>query len=91
MPDAERSAEDMLFVDPTSLLAARAAIRRFRGAVTGTVRFSRTSGFIEDALAVCSIAAPRDMSRRPDRSCLAEPVATHGLGEDEAQAPDRRL
>jgi hypothetical protein len=31
------------------------------------------------------------MSRRPDCGCLAEPVATHGLGEDEAQATDRQL
>ena len=60
------------------------AIRRYRGAVTETAGFGRTSGFIDDTRAFCSIPARHDMSRRLDCGYLAELVATHRLDEDEA-------
>ena len=63
------------------------AIRRYRGAVTETAGFGRTSGFIDDTRAFCSIPARHDMSRRLDCGYLAELVATHRLDEDEAWPP----
>ncbi|MGI5131652.1 glucuronate isomerase [Pseudonocardia sp. CA-107938] len=69
---------------PWWFLDAPEAIRRFRGAVTETAGFSRTSGFIDDTRAFCSIPARHDMSRRLDSAYLAELVATHRLDEDEA-------
>ena len=60
------------------------AIRRFRSAVTETVGFSRTSGFVDDTRAFCSIPARHDMSRRLDAGELARLVAEHRLVEDEA-------
>ncbi len=46
--------------------------------------FSRTSGFIDDTRAFCSIPARHDMSRRLDAGYLAGLVAEHRLDEDEA-------
>src|SRR5699024_7833175 len=60
------------------------AIRRYRGAVTETAGFSRVSGFIDDTRAFCSLPARHDMSRRLDASYLAQLVAEHRLGLDEA-------
>ena len=60
-------------------------MRRFRSAVTETAGFSRTSGFIDDTRAFCSIPARHDMSRRLDAGYLARLVAEHQLDEDEAQ------
>ena len=60
------------------------AIRRFRGSVAETAGFSRTSGFIDDTRAFCSIPARHDMSRRLDCGFLARLVAEHRLDEDEA-------
>ena len=60
------------------------AIRRFRAAVTETAGFSRTSGFVDDTRAFCSIPARHDMSRRVDAGFLARLVAEHRLHEDEA-------
>ena len=57
-----------------------------KGAVTETAGFGRTSGFIDDTRAFCSIPARHDMSRRLDCGYLAELVATHRLDEDEALA-----
>ena len=71
---------------PWWFLDAPEAIRRYRGAVTETAGFSRTSGFIDDTRAFCSIPARHDMSRRLDCGYLAELVATHRLDEDEALA-----
>ena len=71
---------------PWWFLDAPEAIRRFRGAVTETLGFYRTSGFIDDTRAFCSIPARHDMSRRLDSSYLAELVAEHRLEEDEAFA-----
>ncbi|SEL50355.1 glucuronate isomerase [Streptacidiphilus jiangxiensis] len=60
------------------------AIRRYRRAVTETAGFTRTSGFVDDTRAFCSIPARHDMSRRLDCGVLAELVAEHRLEEDEA-------
>ncbi|MBB2914174.1 glucuronate isomerase [Streptosporangium becharense] len=69
---------------PWWFLDAPDAIRRFRRAVTETAGFSRTSGFVDDTRAFCSIPARHDMSRRLDCGFLAELVAEHRLEEDEA-------
>jgi glucuronate isomerase len=69
---------------PWWFLDAPDAIRRFRAAVTETVGFTRTSGFIDDTRAFCSIPARHDMSRRIDAGFLAGLVAEHRLDEDEA-------
>jgi glucuronate isomerase len=69
---------------PWWFLDAPEAIRRYRAAVTETAGFGRTSGFIDDTRAFCSIPARHDMSRRLDCGYLAELVATHRLDEDEA-------
>jgi glucuronate isomerase len=59
--------------------------------VTETAGFHRTSGFIDDTRAFCSIPARHDMSRRVDAGYLASLVATHQLTEDDAFAVARRL
>ena len=69
---------------PWWFLDAPDAVRRFRSAVTETAGFSRTSGFIDDTRAFCSIPARHDMSRRLDAGYLARLVAEHLLDEDEA-------
>lgn len=69
---------------PWWFLDAPDAIRRFRAAVTETAGFSRTSGFVDDTRAFCSIPARHDMSRRIDSGFLARLVAEHRLEEDEA-------
>ena len=76
---------------PWWFLDAPEAIRRFQGAVTETAGFTRTSGFIDDTRAFCSIPARHDMSRRLDCAHLAELVATHRLDEDEAARIAREL
>ncbi len=67
------------------------AITRFRSAVTDTVGFSRTSGFVDDTRAYCSIPARHDMSRRVDAGHLARLVVEHRLDEDEAADTIRDL
>ena len=69
---------------PWWFLDAPEAVRRFRGAVTETAGFSRTSGFVDDTRAFLSIPARHDMSRRLDAAYLAQLVAEHRLDEDEA-------
>lgn len=69
---------------PWWFLDAPDAIRRFRAAVSETVGFTRTSGFIDDTRAFCSIPARHDMSRRIDAGFLANLVAEHRIDEDEA-------
>ena len=71
---------------PWWFLDAPEAIRRFRAAVTETAGFSRTSGFVDDTRAFCSIPVRHDMSRRVDAGVLAQLVAEHRLDEDEATA-----
>ncbi|UCR88956.1 glucuronate isomerase [Mycetocola spongiae] len=60
------------------------AIGRYRAAVTDSAGFGKTTGFIDDTRAFCSIPARHDMSRRADAAFLAGLVAGHQLGEDEA-------
>ena len=69
---------------PWWFLDAPEAIHRFRSAVTETAGFTRTSGFIDDTRAFCSIPVRHDMSRRLDSGWLARLVADHRLAEDEA-------
>lgn len=60
------------------------AIMRYRRAVTGYAGFSKTSGFIDDTRAYCSIPARHDVARRVDSGFLANLVAEHRLTFDEA-------
>ena len=53
-------------------------------AVTETAGFSRSSGFIDDTRAFCSIPARHDASRRIEASFLARLVAEHRVSEDRA-------
>ena len=76
---------------PWWFLDAPAAIRRYREAVTETIGFTRTSGFIDDTRAFCSIPARHDMSRRVDAGYLASLVARHQLTEDDALGVARAL
>jgi glucuronate isomerase len=69
---------------PWWFLDAPDAVHRFRAAVTETAGFTRTSGFVDDTRAFCSIPARHDMSRRLDAGFLARLVTEHRLAEDEA-------
>jgi glucuronate isomerase len=69
---------------PWWFIDAPEAIRRYRAAVTESAGFAKTSGFIDDTRAFCSIPARHDMSRRLDAGYLATLVAEHRLDEDEA-------
>ena len=69
---------------PWWFLDAPEAMRRFRSAVMETAGFSRTSGFVDDTRAFCSIPARHDTARRIDAGVLAKLVAEHQLEEDEA-------
>ena len=64
---------------------------RYRQAVTDSAGFTKTTGFIDDTRAFCSIPARHDMSRRVDAAYLASLVATHQLAEDDALGVARRL
>lgn len=76
---------------PWWFLDAPDTLRRFREAVTETAGFSRTSGFVDDTRAFCSIPARHDTARRVDAGYLARLVAEHRLDEDEAQETARYL
>lgn len=69
---------------PWWFLDAPSAIDRFRHAVTETAGFEKTSGFIDDTRAFCSIPARHDMSRRTDAAYLASLVVAHRLSETDA-------
>jgi glucuronate isomerase len=69
---------------PWWFLDSPAGIGRYREAVTDSAGFAKTSGFIDDTRAFCSIPARHDTSRRADAAFLAGLVTTHQLGEDEA-------
>ena len=69
---------------PWWFIDAPEAIRRFRAAITESAGFAKTSGFIDDTRAFCSIPARHDMSRRLDAGFVAHLVAEHRLAEDEA-------
>jgi glucuronate isomerase len=69
---------------PWWFLDSPAGIARYRAAITDSVGFAKTSGFIDDTRAYCSIPARHDVSRRTDAAFLAGLVTTHQLGLDEA-------
>ena len=69
---------------PWWFLDSPAGIARYRLAVTDSAGFAKTSGFIDDTRAFCSIPARHDASRRADAAFLANLVTTHQLDEDEA-------
>ena len=52
--------------------------------MTESAGFAKSSGFIDDTRAFCSIPARHDMSRRLDAGFVAQLVAEHRLDEDEA-------
>ncbi|SHE25280.1 glucuronate isomerase [Actinomyces glycerinitolerans] len=62
------------------------AITRFREATTGSATFYKTSGFIDDTRAFCSIPARHGIARRCDAGFLARLVVEHRLSMDEAAA-----
>lgn len=61
------------------------AMHRFRAATTGTLGFSRSSGFIDDTRAFCSIPARHDAARRVDAGFLARLVVEHRITEERAR------
>lgn len=69
---------------PWWFLDAPDAMLRFRAAITETAGFSRSSGFIDDTRAFCSIPARHDASRRIEASFLARLVAEHRVSENRA-------
>jgi glucuronate isomerase len=69
---------------PWWFLDAPDAMLRFRSAVTETTGFSRSSGFIDDTRAFCSIPARHDASRRIEAAFLARLVAEHRVSEERA-------
>ncbi len=69
---------------PWWFIDAPEAIRRYRAAITESAGFAKTSGFIDDTRAFCSIPSRHDMSRRLDAGYLAGLVGEHRLDEDEA-------
>lgn len=70
---------------PWWFLDAPDAMLRFRAAVTETSGFTRSSGFIDDTRAFCSIPARHDTSRRIESAFLARLVTEHRLTEERAQ------
>lgn len=60
-------------------------IESVRKSTTAHTGFYKTSGFIDDTRALCSIPSRHDMSRRVDCSVLAEMVAKHSISMDQAQ------
>ena len=76
---------------PWWFLDTPSAIRRFREAATDSAGFYKTSGFIDDTRAFCSIPARHDMSRRLDAGFLANLVVTGQLGREEAGVIARDL
>lgn len=71
---------------PWWFIDAPETISRFRENVTISAGLLKTSGFIDDTRAFCSIPARHDMNRRLDAGYLANLVAVHRLTEDEALA-----
>lgn len=67
------------------------AIIRFREATTGYATFYKTSGFIDDTRAFCSIPARHNIARRCDSAFLARLVAEGRIGMDDAVAISRDL
>jgi glucuronate isomerase len=59
-------------------------IARYRAGITDSAGFYKTSGFIDDTRAYCSIPVRHDMARRLDAAFLARLVSEGRLGADEA-------
>ncbi|QOR47843.1 glucuronate isomerase [Trueperella pecoris] len=76
---------------PWWFIDAPEAMARFRGSITETAGFTRTSGFIDDTRAYCSIPARHDVSRRVDSGYVAKLVAEHRLEMDEAEEAIKEL
>jgi glucuronate isomerase len=76
---------------PWWFLDAPAGMLRFRRAVTDTVGFHRTAGFVDDARALCSIPARHEVARRVDCAFLAGLVCEHRLSLAEAATIARDL
>lgn len=76
---------------PWWFLDAPAATRRYRAAITETAGFFKTSGFIDDTRALCSIPSRHDMARRLDARYLAELVTDGQLSEADARMLIRAL
>lgn len=76
---------------PWWFLDSPAGIWRYRAAVSDSAGFTKTSGFIDDTRAFCSIPARHDMSRRSDAGYLASLVTSHQLSEDDALGVAKRL
>jgi glucuronate isomerase len=76
---------------PWWFLDSPAGMLRFRRAVTDTVGFHRTAGFVDDARALCSIPARHEVARRVDCAFLAELVCEHRLSLTEAATIARDL
>jgi glucuronate isomerase len=68
-----------------------AAIGRYRAAITDSTSFTKTSGFIDDTRAYCSIPARHDMARRADAAYLASLVVTHQVSEEDAVRTAQRI
>jgi len=69
---------------PWWFLDSPGAMRRFRDAVTDIAGYAKTSGFVDDTRALCSLPVRHDMARRVEAGILARRVAEHRMGEDEA-------
>jgi glucuronate isomerase len=67
------------------------AIGRYRSAITDSTSFAKTSGFIDDTRAYCSIPARHDMARRADAAYLASLVVTHQVSEEDAVRTAQRI
>ncbi len=70
---------------PWWFIDAPDAILRYRRAVSETIGYTRTSGFIDDTRAFCSIPARHDMARRLDAHHLAGLVAEHRIRLEDAE------
>lgn len=70
---------------PWWFLDAPDAMHRFRSAVTETAGFTRSSGFIDDTRAFCSIPARHDASRRVEAGFLARYVMERRVTEARAR------
>ena len=76
---------------PWWFLDTPSAITRFRAAATDSAGFYKTSGFVDDTRAFCSIPARHDMARRTDAAYLANLVTSHQITENDALRVARDL
>ena len=76
---------------PWWFLDSPSGMLRFREAVTDTVGFRRTAGFVDDARSLCSIPVRHDVARRVDCSFLAGLVCEHRIALDDAAVIARDL